>query len=206
MSSPYELDRFVSIEMPVLTSADSALDIGCGRGHCGFLIRCDRGQDHVCLIGIDVHKPYLIFTKKMRIYDDLVLCDASRLPFKDRCFNLAVARGVIEHLPKNRGMELLSEIEYVSDGRIIITTPNGYWPQGPLGGVKAMIHRSQWHVGDFKSRGYKVKGVGFRAVKVCQSNPYLWGFFFYVSTPFSYIFPEIAELLIAVKDMKHYGE
>ena len=62
-------------------------------------------------------------------------------------------------------------------------------------------HLSIWSIKDFKSRGYKVYGIGLKM-------PLLWGdkflkikqALYYFFTPISYIFPFISGSLIAVKD------
>jgi ubiquinone/menaquinone biosynthesis C-methylase UbiE len=64
----------------------------------------------------------LFFVKKFCVYEDLILADASHLPFKDDSFDYVLCSEVIEHLSKQSGRRLLAEIDRVCKGRAIITT------------------------------------------------------------------------------------
>ncbi len=69
------------------------LDIGCGTG---ALMDDLTAQGHdVC--GLDISQEALKFCR-MRGHRKLYLADAAKLPFRDDCFELVTAIGVIEHL------------------------------------------------------------------------------------------------------------
>jgi ubiquinone/menaquinone biosynthesis C-methylase UbiE len=57
---------------------ESFLDVGCGFGRWGMLIR--TYSNPMYLVGIDIWKPYMTQIKHKHIYDDLILADASNLP------------------------------------------------------------------------------------------------------------------------------
>ena len=65
------------------------LDVGCGWGR--ELVRFNNA------VGVDVCLPFLK-TAKNYTSNELVLSDASSLPFKDNSFDLAIMSEVIEHL------------------------------------------------------------------------------------------------------------
>jgi len=197
LSHHYELHRFVLNEIPKQASL-RLLEVGCGRGIWGYLIRSERLGDTCYIIGIDLSRSYLRRCKKYRTYDDLILCHASKLPFQARAFNLVLACELIEHLVKPEGLSFLDQIEQISD-RTILSTPNGFKHNDSGSLPSTEVHRSGWKPADFAHRGYKVRGIGFRFVRIYESNPLLWGFLFYVFTPISYVFPQLGEILIATK-------
>lgn len=191
---------FVLRNISATAKKESVLDIGCGVGFWGYFIRRKKRENDY-LVGIDIHKPYLNLAKRLHVYDELVLCDASKLAFKADSFNLVLASEVIEHLPKHKGMELLTDIERICKGRSIITSPHGYFPQDSS--IESQLHRSQWYVKDFLLRKYRVRGLGLKLVKSCEKHVYLWIFLSMFFTPLSYVFPNVAGLLIATKNIKN---
>jgi len=132
------------------------LDVGCGKGRFGHLL----GSYSELLVGCDLHHPYLRWVKKkVGSYDDVVRCDSSKLPFRDKCFNASVSVEVIEHLPKEKGFEMLSEMERVSLNLVVVVTPN---VEGPGETEPQLAHKSSWKAKDFKKLGYVVRGSGFK--------------------------------------------
>jgi len=65
------------------------------------------------MVGLDIWKDYLKHSRRHNVYDDYVLADASRLPFRDKSFDIILACEVIEHMPKSRGWSFLKELERV---------------------------------------------------------------------------------------------
>jgi hypothetical protein len=84
-------------------------------------------------------------------------------------------------------------------GRVIVTTPN-IWLDMPFD-EPLDRHYSLWSVKDFKRKGYNVKGIGIKLPfnKVTWYTPVIHSLYF-IMTPFSYLFPPISGMLIAVKD------
>lgn len=199
MSHPYEIERPIISNVPF--GSYTVLDVGIGKGVFGYLLRAERLINGY-LVGLDIHCSYLNIVKYHRVYDDLVLCDVRFLPFRDGSFDLVIATEVIEHLEKKNGMRLLDNIEHIARKRVIITTPNGFMPQGPLNGTKTEIHISGWHVRDFKNRGYRVLGIGFKLCKAIKGSWRLWGLFHHLFTPISYLVPWLGEQLVAIKDLE----
>jgi len=197
MSHIYELHRFVMNEIPKLIES-RVLDVGCGHGIWGFLMRSERSGEESYIVGVDLFKPYLQHCKKYRVYNDLVLCHASKLPFRKKSFDLILACELIEHLSKHDGYHFLDDIEKIGT-KIILSSPNGFKEQKAKDIPYTEAHKSAWGPPDFISRGYKVHGLGFKFIKIYESNPYLWGFLFYIFTPFSFLVPDLGEYLIAKK-------
>jgi ubiquinone/menaquinone biosynthesis C-methylase UbiE len=135
------------------------LDMGCGWGLWGFRMRLGR-EVHGPLVGLDVFASNLKKLKKFDLYDELVLADARFTPFKDGAVDIVLAGEIIEHLPKEEGYILLKEIERVSRGKIIITTPRGFMLQASFQGNIFEKHRSGWTEKDFINKGYNIIFVG----------------------------------------------
>ena len=103
-----------------------------------------------------------------------------------------------EHLSKKDGYLFLDDIEKMGTS-IILSSPNGFKEQKAKNMPYTETHISAWNASEFASRGYKVNGIGFKHVKVYESNPYLWGFLFYIFTPISFSLPNLGEYIVAKK-------
>ncbi len=179
-------------KIPVKT--DSLVDVGCGRGVIGALVRIYRNPKR--LVGIDAFRPYLDFCRHHNFYDELYQYDltTTSLPFNDKEFDVATCIEVIEHLPKTNGLSFINELERIAK-RVVITTPNIFIPQKTFDSNPFQKHLSIWSTKDFKERGYKVRGAGefmFYGRKIKYLSFFL--------SKFSYVMPKFAETLLAYKD------
>lgn len=149
----------------------AVLDIGCGYGLFGYMLRMDRDYRGE-VIGADAHLPYLKKLKKHSgaIYDSLVLADARHLPFMGSAVETALASEVIEHLPKSGGAGLIAEAERVASKLVLITTPRGHLPQGSHGEGDLEAHLSGWTEKDFTDRGYGIHYAGSVQMMVRKSR------------------------------------
>lgn len=199
-TSPFFYQPFISYFTPIVLHGIIA-DLGCGKGINGFLIRLSRYLDGAKIIGVEINEDYINFCTKYNIYDEIIKRKLPNLSFKNKSVELVLCTEVIEHLNRKDGLVLLDEIDRVCRGRAIITTPNMLFPTMP--GDPKDKHLSLWATDDFKSRGYKVYGLGLKI-------PLLWGdrflkikqALYYFFTPISYLYPAIAGSLIAVKNFK----
>jgi 2-polyprenyl-3-methyl-5-hydroxy-6-metoxy-1,4-benzoquinol methylase len=192
-----ELHRFVLHEIGKIND-EKILDIGCGRGVWGYLIR--ESSENAYTIGVELYKPHLTFCKRHNVYSDVILADVRCLPFKNSVFNITICCELIEHLKKKDGQKFLDEAERASKQKIIISTPNGFRPTGNVV-IPYKDHLSGWNTTDFKGRGYKVRGIGFAQFKDAEESGlwWLWGTMFYMLTPIVYVVPWASGWLIAVK-------
>lgn len=183
-----------------LLGGDSLVDVGCGRGSWAFAIRTKTTKT-IYAIGIDLSIDNLRFCKFHRLYNDLILADASHLPFTSTSFDIAIASEVIEHMTKTNGLEFLKILERLA-GVVIITTPNGHLETHEVG---LESHQSGWGPSDLRKLGYIVHGIGF---KQYRSRLLPWPFgpaLFYLMTPVSFALPRLGAWLIAKKVVRMPG-
>ena len=188
MSSSYLLDPFI---LTVLAEGDkSYLDIGCGKGKWGYLLKTSHKPPSY-IVGGDIDLNNLRYAKKHKIYDDVVLLDGRHLPFRDDSFDIVLAIEIIEHMEKIEGQKLLDEAERVSRERVIVSTPllgARYW-------YSEKHHISKWTVGDLRRRGYTVRGVGFSFFG--RFTTYRLAF---ALAPLAYYMPQMSYILLAWKN------
>jgi ubiquinone/menaquinone biosynthesis C-methylase UbiE len=181
------------------------LDVGCGWGKWGSLIRTcwyrtNKGTGNTLpklLVGADLFLPSLKRVKSHKIYDDVVLCHAAFLPFKENVVDVVLAIEMLEHIEKSDGTNVLTELERTSNNTVIVSTPHispyREGTMGPEGFNKYDAHISKWRAKDFRSRNYLVIGSGF-----CingKSFPILKVLF----APLSLFFPIFSCYLVCVK-------
>jgi len=105
------------------SEAKTIIDVGCGFGIHGFLLRTRRDLHLKRLVALDIWQPYLDFVKRFDIYDEIVKHDLLHLPlpFTDNEFDVCLRTEVLEHLPKKAALKSLDEVERIAN-IIIITT------------------------------------------------------------------------------------
>lgn len=119
------------------------LDLGCGHGAWGFLIRLKK-QGRPTMTGIDVWKPFLASLRNTGLYDDLICADACHLPLKSNVFDVVLASEILEHLPYSKTTSFFKEIDAVCKARIILTTPKGFSKQYVTENNPYEEHKSGW--------------------------------------------------------------
>jgi len=129
----------------------------------GHILRSqiDQNADKAYLIGCDLSREYLNRTKSYSPYDDLMICDIKHMPFRSKCCDVIFAFEVIEHLEKNECYDFFEMLTKICKGKIIISTPRGYFPQGVVRDNKFEEHKSSWTANDFKKHGYTTQERGF---------------------------------------------
>ena len=109
-------------------------------------------------IEVDAHLPYLLEAKNRKLYKLLILADVRYLPFRPRSVDVVMALDLIEHLDKEDGLKILMSMEKIARKKLIIFTPLGFLPLKPYDTI-LQLHRSGWYPKEFRTRGYKCRGV-----------------------------------------------
>jgi SAM-dependent methyltransferase len=131
------------------------LDVACGLGLWGFLIRIHKSGCPY-LIGIDVWRPHLAKISPLNVYDEVIQTQLPNISLKEKSVDISLACEVIEHLPTSVGYELLNRIEEITRQTIIVTTPLNF-PQDEMYGNPYEKHISEWPVAVFAKLGYETR-------------------------------------------------
>lgn len=157
--------RVIAQVLPLI-NGNTVLDVGCGRGRMGHSLRSDwwftgagrKNNKLSFLVGVDIYKPYLRHCKKNENYDEIILCDATHLPFKEHAFKNVIAEEIIEHMNIEQGNCMLAEMERVSSELTIVTSPRIFIEQEEVDGNERQKHVSLWSEKKFKKIGYSILG------------------------------------------------
>jgi len=186
----------------------SILDVGCGKGYQSKFINRAGSFRLVCC---DIFEPYLSESKKRNISaNGFTLCDARRLPFKNKSFDTVLCIRVLEHLKKNEGKELIENLEKIAIKQVIIFTPATSYPHEPYDENPYQLHQVIWNPIELESLGYKTVGNGLPfllsdiglAVRFPIFRPFFL-FLWIISGPFVYWFPKLAAHVVCIKDIAH---
>lgn len=151
----------------------NVLDIGIGEsGKAAFHIResfdntgqerhfSDQSTWKINIVGIEICEHYRNPLHDY-LYDKIYWCDMFEA-LKDlqsrACmpkFDVIFFMATIEHIEKDRGIEVLKLIKrcLTRDGVVVITTPNGYEPQGATDNNPYDEHKCGWELHDFEAMG-----------------------------------------------------
>lgn len=151
-------DEF-SLVAGMIPDKSKVLDVGHGYGYTALRLRV-AGKD-IHLTGVDVFERYHYAHCQMNVYDRVYLEDANNMHFPDKSFDVSYAVQMLEHLEPGDADSVLSEMERVTRGTVIVSTPDGFHPEDGLtrDGNPASRHRSGYTAQFFRDRGYQVEYV-----------------------------------------------
>lgn len=178
-------------------SAQSCLDVGCGRGAFKFI-------QSFYSVGCDISLSSLIKAREKGYYDDLVRCDVRHLPFKPKSFDTVICVEVVEHLNKSEGLELLRQMEEIASRQVIIMTPWGYFSMKEREDDAYLTHHSGWLPQEFGEMGYKVYPLYYlRYPMGSEIHQILARYIFTLPLyPLIHLFPEkLAQDFVAIKEL-----
>ncbi|MGD1018508.1 MAG: class I SAM-dependent methyltransferase [Verrucomicrobiia bacterium] len=133
---------------------DSVLDIGCGSGKYGLLIRENRRTARID--AIEGFAPYVTDVHKT-VYDHVEVGNAmSVVPGLEQVYDVAMMIDMFEHLTLEDGRTLLHELEKHSR-HILISVPTWHPEQDAYDGNVLQEHHAQYDV-------TKLRALGFRQI------------------------------------------
>ncbi len=148
---------FLPVLLEQLKFAETILDVGSGTGTL-----LERYEASV-VIGLDIHRPYLLHRKYTAPHIIPVHADAGHIDklFLPGTFSAVTLIDSLEHFTMSEGKELLRKAEVIAAGRVVVFTPRGFFPQEGtdhyhLHGEYYQKHRSGWEPEDFLGLGYAV--------------------------------------------------
>jgi len=157
-SSTYKNHELV-LEEVMKQQPKTILDVGIGFGKWAFLAReyLESWKDRVFpyqwevkIDGIEIFEPYVEQLPWQQVlYNEIYLGDASQIIKKLGNYALIIAGDVVEHLPKEKGVELIKDCVNRSKCAIF-SIPTGNWMNNvTVAGNEAEKHQAIWNNLDF---------------------------------------------------------
>lgn len=121
----YEVMKYLPPDLP-----DLVLDAGCGVGEGGLYLKVFPGRSfsrlrgHPRLVGYDINQENIHTLAQLSIYDELVLDDLINVLDHFSQVPLTVCLETLEHMKKEKGLEVLAKLIKISQ-RILVITPVG---------------------------------------------------------------------------------
>lgn len=137
-----------------LQDCESVLDLGCGPS--SPLQRC-RGVKYS--VGVEPFRPYLEKSKKLGIHSEYLDKRIEDLSFPDDSFDAVIMIEVLEHLPRNVGLEALKKCQQWARKKVIISLPNGFVAQKELDNNPLQKHLSGWDYQTLRGLGFECRGL-----------------------------------------------
>jgi len=134
------------------------LDVGCGFGKWGFLIRdqfdvmlgfaYSKEKWKFDITGVEIFSDYITPVAEY-IYNRVIEGDIFRCLDRLDRYDVVILGEILEHFPKDQGKRLISEM-FCRTENIILSTPLGYYHQEESGGNPYQAHKSGWTLEDFR--------------------------------------------------------
>ena len=194
-----------------LGDSNTILDVGCGDGL--LMKRLSEGESWE-ITGIDIYQKGLSKAKKKKVYKELIKGDVvkvcSDLVRKKKKYESVFCSQVIEHINRKEGFELLAVMDKLASKRVVVATPRGFMnqPEVFIGGNPYQYHKSGWTIEDFKSRGFRVYGLGLKLSwsekGLSRSNNNLVVILSvitsFILSPLVYYFPNLSAGVLCIRD------
>jgi SAM-dependent methyltransferase len=140
----------------------SFLDVGCGFGRWGFLVReqLDVLQERYAretwkarIDAVEVFEPY-ICSHHRYLYDNIYIGRIEDVLPTLGSYDVILAGEILEHIEKQASLTTLERLRAKARKALIVSVPlGGDWPQGEVLGNPAEAHVSTWTVAELKRLG-----------------------------------------------------
>ena len=158
--TPTQLPYVVSIIQQL--QPRSILDIGIGFGKWGHIFReytdiVNSFEDvaryrkegwRVRIDGVEGFEPYVTQMHRF-LYDNLYVADVRDLIDKAERYDVIYLGDVIEHIEKDKAVEIIDKCVSLANKAVILSTPLGFTEQADACGNELERHRSGWRPADF---------------------------------------------------------
>lgn len=138
------------------------LDLGCVPAEQMYLKKLLKKEYSV---GVSDKKRYLLVSKRLKVHDDYVIAQLSKLPFHEQSFDVTVLFSTLEYLPKDRANTVISAAEKVGK-KVIVKVPYLcsplFLPILSNEDRACSIFCSCWGNKDFQKRDYKTCTFGVK--------------------------------------------
>jgi len=110
----------------------------------------------------------LFQSQKRKIHTKYLGKKIEDLTFSPKSFDAVIMIEVLEHLPRELGEKTLEKASKWARKKVIVSTPNGYFPMNNVDKNLWQKHRSGWVVKDFLKRGFVCRGLA--GIKILYSR------------------------------------
>ena len=195
-----------------LIDCKSVLDLGCGPSSPLKNIKNIKYS-----VGVELFKTYLDISRKQKIHTKYLQKDILKLDFPKNSFDAVILIEVLEHLNKKDGLKILKLANKWAKKKVILSTPNKYFPMDSVDDNKYQKHLSGWSIKELQKKNFKVNGVSGLKIFYKHTNSiesllngkvyqnirfYPRPFFYLINALFqipNYYFPKYSFGLFAVK-------
>lgn len=140
----------------------SFLDVGCGFGRWGFLVReqldvlherYTRESWRIRIDAVEVFEPY-ISPHHRYLYDNVYIGRIEQLLPTLDTYDVILAGEILEHIEKQASLATLIRLRDKARKALIVSVPLGEdWPQGEVLDNPAEAHVSTWTIAELKRLG-----------------------------------------------------
>lgn len=142
-------ERAVTVAAQIAPTPRRILDVGCGFGKYGVLLR-EYLDPTPQVDGIEMWEPYVEPHRLKGIYTTLRVGDALHLKRADLDpYDMVMMGDVIEHMDKDAALAFLSRVS----GSVVIATPVAFFQAGHEGLPPTESHVSHWDRKTFEDTG-----------------------------------------------------
>lgn len=142
-------ERAVTIAAQIAPTPRRILDVGCGFGKYGVLLR-EYLTPTPRVDGIELWEPYVEPHRLRGIYEQLHVGDALHLPRKTLDdYDMVMMGDVIEHMDKQSALAFLGRVR----GAVVVATPVVFFQAGNDELPPTECHVSHWSRADFEGTG-----------------------------------------------------
>ena len=145
------------------------LDLGIGFGFYGWALKAHgyHGNPYEAkgfvgtpyIVGVEVNPDRANHTEKFGLYDEVHVLDVTK-EIPEGEYGVIILSHLIEHLSKEEAKKLLSKLEAMCTGIIVIACPYGN-TTGDLEPMSLDFHISSWYEKDFNDLGYNTRHLRF---------------------------------------------
>lgn len=137
-----------------LKDCATVLDLGCGPAsplrHC-LNIKYS--------VGVEAFAPYLAEAKKKNSHSEFLDKRIEEIEYPDNSFDAVIMIEVLEHLSEEVGLQILTKAEKWARKKVLVSTPNGYFPMEAVDDNNWQRHLSGWNVEQMKKLGFTSYGM-----------------------------------------------
>jgi len=166
---------------------------------------------------VEAFEPYALTAELSKTHDEIIRAMIQDLEFPENAFDAVTLIDVIEHMPKDVGLQVIELAKKWASKKIIISSPNGFIKQEALDGNDLQKHLSGWPLSEMNALGFKTRGMaGFKFLRrevqeetmgddllvTIRFKPrFFWFLVSTISQPFVYRRPRLAFSLFSVSEI-----